>query len=287
MPGMRHEPRPALGAELRAIFGLLLLAVLSPASTAAAPEEPHQPSAGALLDQAFRNLYDADFVQVLRMTSRSRTGRELSRRLQITRKQTGGPGRALVRFLDPPDLRGTSLLVFQKTGRHDDVFLYLPAFERTRRISSAQRSDAFFGSDFTYEDLEPKQASDYAASTLGHEGAEGRLVVLIEVRARGVASQYERAIHAIDPQRKVVIRTDYYRNGSLCKRLEVDPAQIREVDGRHLPFRARMSSLRRGTETVIETESYELHSAIPDSIFTETNLAVGDPERDRSRSDPR
>jgi hypothetical protein len=80
-----------------------------------------------------------------------------------------------------------------------------------------------------------------------------------------------------------VVRTEYYLKGSLWKRLETDASRILEVDGRFLPFLARMSNIRRGTETTIETESYELRREIPDSLFTETNLAVGDEHRDRSR----
>jgi hypothetical protein len=247
---------------------------------------PDEPSAQELLDRAFRNLYDADFIQVLQITSRSRTGRELSRRLQITRKQADGLGRTLLRFLDPPDLRGTSLLVLQKESRHDDVFLYLPSFERTRRISSAQRSDAFFGTDFTYEDLEPKRIEEYTVQALGTElGPGGQRYRLVEAQPQSLnISQYDRTIYAINPDTNVVIRTEYYRKGSLWKRLET--AAVDEVEGRHIPFRAQMSNLQTGTETLIQTESYELRREIPDSLFTENNLAVGDDKRDRIRSRP-
>jgi hypothetical protein len=265
---------------------MLLAAIVTLPSDSLTAEDARsdEPSAQELLDRVFRNLYDADFIQVLRITSRSRSGRELSRRMQIVRRQTGGPGRALMRFIDPPDLRGTSLLVFQKPDRHDDVLLYLPAFERTRRISSAQRSDAFFGTDFTYEDLEPKQARDFVVQAVGTEFNGEKRHYLLDARPRSnTTSQYDRIAYLIDPQTHVVVRTEYYLKGSLWKRLETDASRILEVDGRFLPFLARMSNIRRGTETTIETESYELRREIPDSLFTETNLAVGDEHRDRSR----
>jgi hypothetical protein len=281
---MRFVRRRSLGHAA----AILVAAVISSAAWAVESAEdalPEGPSAAQLLDRAFRNLYDADFVQVVRITSRSRTGREWSQRLQITRKQTAGPGRALVRFLGPPDLRGTSLLVIENEGRHDDVFVYLPAFERTRRISSAQRSDAFFGTDLTYEDLEPKRAADYEARFAGSGPVAGVPCLLVEARPRpGIESQYEKTVYGIDPTRNVVLRAEHHRQGSLWKRLETDPAEIHEVQGRQLPFRARLSNPGQGTETRLETESYELQPFIADSVFTETNLAWGDEERDRSRS---
>lgn len=248
----------------------------------ASPEElsPHQ-----ALDRAFDNLYDADFVQVLRITTRSPTGRELTQRLQITRKQRGGPGRALVRFLDPPDLRGTSLLVFQREDRHDDVFLYLPAFERTRRVSSAQRSDSFFGTDFTYEDLEPKRAGDYVVESLGSTEAESgaRLKLLAARPTTEDLSQYDRVVYAIDTSTDVILWSEHFREGSLLKRLVVDPHAVRRISDRHVPFRATMSSVK-GTRTLLEIESYDVRRTIPETLFTVTNLSLGDSERDRIRS---
>jgi hypothetical protein len=190
-----------------------------------------------------------------------------------------------MRFLDPPDLRGTALLVLQRPNRYDDFILYLPAFERTRRISSAQRSDAFFGTDFTYEDLEPKKAGDFVAKLLGIEPHGANRHHVIEIRPRpGTRSQYDRSTYTIDPQTSIVVRIEHYKEDSLWKRLEIDPSRVQNVDGRYLPFLARMSNVRRGTVTVIETESYEPRHAIPDSLFTEMNLVVGDQEHDRNRS---
>ena len=43
-----------------------------------------------------------------------------------------------------------------------DPSRHAPAAARlTRRLSSSQRADSFFGTDLSYEDVEPKRISDY------------------------------------------------------------------------------------------------------------------------------
>src|SRR5262249_29261499 len=53
-------------------------------------------------------------------------------------------------FVEPFDLKGVGFTYYRylDPGRQDDSWLYLPSLRRVRRISTSQRSDAFFGQDF-------------------------------------------------------------------------------------------------------------------------------------------
>jgi hypothetical protein len=266
---------------------LAALALVLTASSVRGDEDalPSASSASQLLDRAYRNLYEADFVQVMTLTTRSASGRTMTRRLQVTRKQSSLPGKALVRFLEPPDIRGTSLLVLERDDRYDDVFLYLPAFDRIRRVSSAQRADAFFGTNLTYEDLEPKRSVDFDARIVGGDAVEGTPCVLLEVRAHPeLESQYEKTVACVDPERAVALWTDHYEKGRILKRTECDPKRIHAVEGRHIAFEARIVSRDTAAQTLFVTESYETRSAIPDTLFTAKHLMRGDEEKDRDRS---
>jgi hypothetical protein len=53
----------------------LLLSLASPTRAAEDALPPDASSAGELLDRVFRNLYEADFVQVVSLTTRSASGR--------------------------------------------------------------------------------------------------------------------------------------------------------------------------------------------------------------------
>jgi len=262
---------PALAAGL----------ALAPRAQAQAVNE----AAAALVDRAFRNLYEDDYVQTLALASRARGGREMLRKLQITRKQSAPPGRALVRFLEPPAVRRTSILVIEHSGASDDHYVYLPALRRTVHLSSAQRADSFFGTDLAYEDMEPKKAADYQVRWLDGAEADADGCAVVEIRPRPDAeSTYERMVSCIETERAVIRWTDFFRNGALHKRLEIDPQSVRRIGDRFIPFTIRVATPGRDSQTRVLTESYEILPGIPDRIFSAANLEAGDAERDRARA---
>jgi len=83
-----------------------------------------------------------------RGTPRSRGGRVLN-----MLRDNGIDSLRLYRFDTPADLRGTALLIHENHDGDDDIWLYLPAIGRSRRIVSSARKDAFVGSEFAYADL--------------------------------------------------------------------------------------------------------------------------------------
>jgi hypothetical protein len=239
---------------------------------------------GALLSRAFENLYADDYVQTVELVTQSRRSRPLSRTLQITRKQSVQPGKALVRFLEPFDVRRTSVLILENENASDDLYVYLPALRMTRRVSAAQRADAFFGTDLSYEDIEPKHADDYVARYLARD-AEQAGCVQVELRpGADFESTYERMVGCIEPARALIHWMDYFRHGRAVKRLEVDLAQIREIGPRRVPFSMAMTTLRTGSRTLVRTERYELTGNIPEKLFSTWNLEAGDAERDRVKA---
>ena len=73
-----------------------------------------------------------------------------------TRKNAGG-----AEVTAPFDARGIMLLTYRykdsdkpvAEARNDDTWVYVPTLRRVRRISTAQRTDAISGTDFTLDDL--------------------------------------------------------------------------------------------------------------------------------------
>jgi hypothetical protein len=60
---------------------------------------------------------------------------------------------SIIRVLSPYDIAGTSILTWRyKDSRYDNSFAYVPAIRRVRRMSPANRSDAFVGCDFCVDD---------------------------------------------------------------------------------------------------------------------------------------
>ena len=84
-----------------ALAGCVAAAIASPWLQAEAwAQEPDavaaQAGASALVKRAFDNLYADDYIQTLQLTTRARGGRGISRRLQVTRKQSTRPSKTLL-----------------------------------------------------------------------------------------------------------------------------------------------------------------------------------------------
>lgn len=86
----------------------------------------------------------------------------------------GSRRRTLIRFQDPADVRGSAFLLIEgeQTGA-DDMYLYLPALKRTRRVARAQRKGAFMGSDFSYADMESRDLKDATYTRAEDEAIDG------------------------------------------------------------------------------------------------------------------
>ncbi|MFN3327691.1 MAG: outer membrane lipoprotein-sorting protein, partial [Fervidobacterium pennivorans] len=65
-------------------------------------------------------------------------------------KKTEDEVYAIMRFEKPEADKDLTLLV----KGADEIYLYMPAFKTTKRISGAAKNDKFAGSDFTYKDIE-------------------------------------------------------------------------------------------------------------------------------------
>jgi hypothetical protein len=60
---------------------------------------------------------------------------------------------SLIRALEPYDIKGTNILLWRyRDDKQDSTFAFVPAIRRVRRMSPANRSDAFLGSDFCVDD---------------------------------------------------------------------------------------------------------------------------------------
>jgi hypothetical protein len=243
-------------------------------------EDAASPNPQAIVARAFQNLYGFTSVQRVEIRARRGDGREYLRSVQVARRgASDGLNRMLVRFLGPGDLRGIGLLLLERADFSYDAFLYQPALARVRRVSMAQRSDAFFGTDVFFEDLEGKRSDQWRARLLRAEAVAGRPALVIELQPHGIPSGYDRVVGWFDRELPLMLRAEFYRDGKRLKELEIEPNRILEVGGHHVPAR---TIFRRadGSVTTVEIPAIELRDSLPDELFTQSVLEFGDERLD-------
>ncbi|GAG29464.1 unnamed protein product, partial [marine sediment metagenome] len=93
-------------------------------------------TAKQIMDKGFETMKLAGSEAVSTMTIIDSKGRERVRQIAMVTKlfDNGDTEKRLLRFLSPADVKGTGLLVFDYKEKDDDMWLFMPALRKTRRI---------------------------------------------------------------------------------------------------------------------------------------------------------
>ncbi len=170
--------------------------------------------------------------------------------------------KSIVRFMSPPDIRGVAALVHEKPGGTDDSWLYLPASRRVRRISGANRTSSFQGTEFTYEDLSSLSVERYSWKFIkkGRVGSEP--VYLLEARPRYRDTGYSKIVVSLHQKFFRSERLVYFdKAGRRLKTLS--SADWRHVHGRFWrPRKQEMANHQTRKRTTLETTSLHMNMAL-------------------------
>jgi outer membrane lipoprotein-sorting protein len=77
--------------------------------------------------------------------------------------------KTIMRFLEPADVKGTGILTLEYEKKDNDMWLYLPALRKVRRIVSSEKTKSFMGSEFTNSDITRPKINDYTYKLIGAE----------------------------------------------------------------------------------------------------------------------
>src|SRR5262245_51681228 len=95
------------------------------------------------------------------------------KRWQYERLGSYGSSKSVLRFTAPAEVKGVALLVINHTDRASDQWMWTPAINRERRIALQDRSTRFFGTDFSFEDLEERDTNQFEYKLIGEEPVNG------------------------------------------------------------------------------------------------------------------
>lgn len=193
---------------------------------------------------------------------------------RITRKSwryerigSHGDSKAVIRFTAPAEVKGVALLILNHPERASDQWMWTPALQRERRIALQDRSTRFFGTDFSFEDLEERDVNQYDYRLLGEETVEGAPCWKIESRPKQTrASQYTRSLLWIRKENYTFARIENFIGQEPVRRASY--REVRNVQGIWTPRQIEMADLRRNSRTVLRLEKLEYNAPMKESDFT-------------------
>lgn len=183
-----------------------------------------------------------------------------------------------IRFESPSDIRGTATLTVQQTDRDDDLWVYLPALRRVRRLVSSNRRDSYIGTEFTYGDILGLEVEDWTHAFKPDVTVDGAPCWEVEsiVASQQVARDlgYSRIVSAIRKDCSAQVRIDYFAlGGQPLKTLQAsDIKVVDKTTDRRLPMRLDMRNAAGDRSTLLQFKEYRTDVSLPASRFTSSAL---------------
>jgi len=152
-----------------------------------------------------------DSISQMEMTLINANGQKKVRTMKMKVLEGEDEDKSLMEFLTPKDVKGTKFLNYEHVTKDDDQWLYLPALKRVKRIASKNKSGAFMGSEFSYEDLSAFNVKKYTYEGDAKEAKlDGKDVYVIESKPVSKYSGYTKLISYIDTKTFLAQKIEYF-----------------------------------------------------------------------------
>ena len=189
------------------------------------------------------------------------------KRWQYDRIGSHGSSKSVLRFTAPAEVKGVALLVINHPDRSSDQWMWTPAINRERRIALQDRSTRFFGTDFSFEDLEERDTNQFDYRLLGDETIDGALCWKVESKPKQTKiSQYTHSLVWVRKDNYAFAQIENYNKDQLVRRARY--SDIRNVQGIWTAHSIEMQDMKRNSRTILKIEKLQYNLPMKDDAFT-------------------
>ena len=194
-------------------------------------------------------------------------GKIADKRWSFERLGSHGQSKVVLRFTAPAEVKGVAMLIVNHPDRASDQWMWTPAIERDRRIALQDRSTRFFGTDFSFEDLEERDVDQYDYALAADETVDGAPCWKIQSTPKeSKSSQYTKAILWVRKDNYAFARIENYVKDQVVRRMTY--RDIQNIQGIWTAKQAEMADLRRGSRTRLTLDKLEYNVPLKDEDFT-------------------
>jgi outer membrane lipoprotein-sorting protein len=196
-------------------------------------------------------------------------GHAARKRFTISRVGSFGNGKTLVRFTDPQEIRGVTLLSINQPGVTDRQWIYTPATERVRSVAPRERSERFAGSDFTYEDIAEHSLEDFTYQSIPTEDniENHKTVKIVATPVAPDRSQYKFIYYWVAQDVPCILHAEMYDQDGRKIR-EMHASGLRKQAGIWGARKTEMRSMLDGTKSVLTIDEAHLNTGLDETLFT-------------------
>jgi outer membrane lipoprotein-sorting protein len=216
------------------------------------------------VDQAMNSFSDGTWESKLRILQPNGQWKELT----FTTYQKV-PDKRLVRF-SSGDAKGMGVLAEDK----DTMYVFLPGFQKIRRVGTHVKNQTFMGSDFSYEDMSnTRWAPSYDAKLVKDDATTWELDLSVK---KGQETEFPRVHMWVDKKANQPTKVQFMDASG--KVLKTEEYFDYHVDGpnHYGPSRLLVTDHRRNDhKSEIVFLNVKLNSGLKDDLFTQRSLVRG------------
>ncbi len=189
-----------------------------------------------------------------------KNGKQTTREANIIQK---GTDKRIFRFTAPSSQAGIAVLSLP----NDVMYLYMPAFNKERRISSSVKSQKFAGTDFSYDDMEAKpNALKYTPKLIKTEGN----AYVLELTPKSKKSAYSKVIMKVHKTHYYPISAEFYDKGN--KKVKDGKSVYKKIGKYWNAQEMSMTDLKKKHTTKMIMSNVKYDQNLFDSEFTVRKL---------------
>jgi outer membrane lipoprotein-sorting protein len=178
-----------------------------------------------------------------------------------------GDSKVVLRFTTPAEVKGVGLLILNHPDRSSDQWMWTPAISRERRIAMQDRSTRFFGTDFSFEDLEERDTNQFDYKLVGEEQIDGAPCWKIQSQPRRTkTSQYTHSLLWLRKDNYALAQIENYSQEQLVRRASYK--DIRNIQQIWTAHRIEMHDIKRNSRTILQIDKLQYNIPMKDSDFT-------------------
>jgi len=206
-----------------------------------------------------------DGTSTAKMTLEDKNGKTKERSLKLwTRYFRDKDDWSLTKFVEPAEIRDLGFLSLAD----DKMYLYLPGFDRVRRIASHARKESFAGSDLSNDDLSTGRYVDHFSSKIKEE-TDGEYILEL-IRKPGSNRIYPKSTVWVNKENFTIPRMELFdKNEKLWKTFE---GKYEQIQGYWTMTSLTMMDVKKKHKTIMKMEDLQFDVGLDDKIFTQRYL---------------
>jgi hypothetical protein len=216
------------------------------------------------------NLDAMEMVSTLKIISAK--GEERVRTISTATRKFGEVSKMMMKFIEPADVRGTTLLVFDNENKDDDMWIYMPALRKTRRIVSSEKGKNFMGSEFTNADMSKPNSDEFNYKMLGEETIDEKPCWKIEstCKTETLEEQYgfSKRLTYIDKTNSLTYKIEYYDLNNELVRVENLKEYKKQSNGSYFAFYMEMKNVQNNRRSIMTIDKFQVGSLLPEAQFS-------------------